>query len=213
MDKETKEYLDRKFLGLVTRDDVEKLRQETKANFRQLKEENRVLTEEAKENAEAALDRWKKDWTEALIPLREEFREGLGKLDREGKSALEQSSQITESSLRKIREEMGALLDQMKQEISPALQSMEKGGKDDRLAFQQGVRAEIDELRKGMDRFREQAGEISKELSFLNGTVTDGFAGMKEELDTMKRFSFADLEKKMNALEARIKALEKVVFH
>jgi hypothetical protein len=32
------------------------------------------------------------------------------------------------------------------------------------------------------------------------------------ELNLMMKFSFADLEKRLNALEARIKALEKMVF-
>jgi hypothetical protein len=36
---------------------------------------------------------------------------------------------------------------------------------------------------------------------------------MKEELGAMLKFSFADLEKRVAALEARIKALEKMVFH
>jgi hypothetical protein len=35
---------------------------------------------------------------------------------------------------------------------------------------------------------------------------------VKEELGSMIKFSYADLEKKFSALEARIKALEKMVF-
>jgi hypothetical protein len=42
--------------------------------------------------------------------------------------------------------------------------------------------------------------------------MREGFVGVKEELGSMIKFSYADLEKKLNALEARIKALEKMVF-
>lgn len=90
MDKETKEYLDRKFLGLVTRDDVEKLRQETKANFRQLKEESKAqslsaldqssqITESSlqqiRAETKADLDQLRREWTTGIDPLRQEIRE------------------------------------------------------------------------------------------------------------------------------------------
>jgi hypothetical protein len=42
--------------------------------------------------------------------------------------------------------------------------------------------------------------------------MREGFIDVKEELGSMMRFSYADLEKRFNALEARIKALEKMVF-
>jgi hypothetical protein len=42
--------------------------------------------------------------------------------------------------------------------------------------------------------------------------MKEGFVDVKEELGSRMKFSFADLEKRLNALEARIKALEKMVF-
>jgi hypothetical protein len=42
--------------------------------------------------------------------------------------------------------------------------------------------------------------------------MKEGFIDAKEELGSMMKFSYADLEKRLNALEARIKALEKMVF-
>ena len=46
----------------------------------------------------------------------------------------------------------------------------------------------------------------------LNEKIGEGFIQVKDELGSMIQFSFADLEKKLNALGAIIKALEKMVF-
>jgi polyhydroxyalkanoate synthesis regulator phasin len=51
-----------------------------------------------------------------------------------------------------------------------------------------------------------------EEVAELNGKIKEGFTEVKEELGSMIKFSYADLEKRINALEARIKALEKMVF-
>jgi hypothetical protein len=59
MDPETKEYLERILLGLTGKEDLEKLRQETKSNFRQLKEENRNQILEWKQEIKADLDQLK----------------------------------------------------------------------------------------------------------------------------------------------------------
>jgi len=213
MEKETKEYLDRKFLGLVTRDDVEKLRQEVKANFRQVKEESRAQIQEGRQETKSDIEQLRKEWAAEIIPFRGEMRDGLRKFDGETQSALEHSNQVIESSLRRVREEMGVILDQMRQEINPILQSMKRGEGDSLLASQQEVRKDIHGLRKGMDQFEEHIKEISKDLAGLNGVAIKGLTEVKEELGAMMKFSYADLEKKISTLEARIKALEKLAFH
>ena len=61
--------------------------------------------------------------------------------------------------------------------------------------------------------FREEMKRMGNETSSLHERIKEEFTEIKEELGSMMRFSFADLEKKIIALEARIKALEKMVFH
>ena len=51
-----KEYLDRKLANLAMRDDVEKLRQESKANFRQWREEDKSSITELRKEIQAVLD-------------------------------------------------------------------------------------------------------------------------------------------------------------
>jgi len=53
---------------------------------------------------------------------------------------------------------------------------------------------------------------MAEQVLVLNEKIGEGFIQVKGELGSMIKFSFADLEKKLNALEARIKALEKMVF-
>jgi hypothetical protein len=45
----------------------------------------------------------------------------------------------------------------------------------------------------------------------LDEKVREGFAGVKDELGSMIKFSYSDLEKKLVSLEARVKTLEKMV--
>jgi len=45
----------------------------------------------------------------------------------------------------------------------------------------------------------------------LNEKIKEGFNEVKEELGSMIKFSYADLEKRFGTLEARLKALEKLV--
>jgi archaellum component FlaC len=63
-------------------------------------------------------------------------------------------------------------------------------------------------VRGFVEDIRPMVGDIAE----LNGKVKEGLTEVKEELGSMIKFSYADLEKKINALKARIKALEKMVF-
>ena len=138
MDKETREYLDQRYTGLAQKEDLEKLRQETKASFRQLKEEGKTQLLEWKQEVITALEELRKQW--------------------------------------------GA-----------------------------ETRADLGELKAGMSQTQDQAKQLVTEVGTLNGKVRAGMVEVKEELGAMIKFSYADLERKLNALEARIQVLEKIV--
>ena len=65
---------------------------------------------------------------------------------------------------------------------------------------------------KGIEEIKEQMKTLAEESSALHQKIEGGFMEIKEELGSMVRFSLSDLEKKIQALEARIKALEKMIF-
>jgi peptidoglycan hydrolase CwlO-like protein len=74
------------------------------------------------------------------------------------------------------------------------------------------TKSDFNELKAGLDSLREEIKRTAEDIVRLNENIGEGFVEVKEELGSMMKFSFADLEKKFNALEARIKALEKMVF-
>jgi hypothetical protein len=52
---------------------------------------------------------------------------------------------------------------------------------------------------------------VSEEIGLLKERIKEGFGEVREELGSMIKFSYADLERRFSALEARVKALEKMV--
>jgi len=69
----------------------------------------------------------------------------------------------------------------------------------------------LDGLKEGMDKFQDQMKKVTEDIATLSEKIKEGFTGIKDELGSMIKFSYSDLEKKLAALEARVKALEKMV--
>ena len=174
---------------LAQKDDVEKLRQESKSNFRQVKEENKTQILEWKEETKGAIEQLRKEWIAGIDPLREEIK--------------------------KSREEIKAALGQSQKELVTHLQVMREDGKTNiassLASSRQETKVDMDRLKEGLEVIKDKASRVTEEIGTLNEKMKEGFTGVKEELGSMIKFSFADLEKKLNALEARVKALEKKV--
>jgi uncharacterized protein YdhG (YjbR/CyaY superfamily) len=212
MDQEIMEYLDRKLLGLTTKEDLEKLRQETKSNFRQLREENKNQILEWRQEIKAVLEQVTKESRVDLGPVQEEINRRLEKSRMETQSDLDQSIRIVESSLHKIGEEIKIGFDQRKQEMESSLQLIKEGEINNIASLIHETGSDIDELKAGINGLREEIKKTAEEIVGLNKNIGEGLVEVREELGSMMKFSHADLEKKFNALEARIKALEKMVF-
>jgi hypothetical protein len=190
MDKETKEYLDKILLGLTAKEDLEKLRQEMKSNFRQLKEENSKQILEWRQEVKADIEKLAKEGKVELGPIKEELRGGIQELKVENQSAIDQSIQKVEHLFQKIKEEVETHWVHAKDEAGA-----DRGG-----------------FKEGMEILRDGIQKVTEEVASIKEKMKEGFGEVKEELGSMIKFSYADLEKKINALEARIKALEKMVF-
>ena len=178
MDQEIKDYLDRRLTLLATKDDIEKIRQETNANFRKLKEENKSQATEWRQEIKGDLEQLTK--SKGLEPdlIQETMKEGLMKIRVESQSAI----------------------DQLKQTMDSSLQRMKEAGEGQAI-----------HSRAGIDKFQDQMKKIEENTVALEEKIREGFAGVKEELGSMIKFSYSDLEKKLAALEARVKTLEKMV--
>jgi polyhydroxyalkanoate synthesis regulator phasin len=66
-------------------------------------------------------------------------------------------------------------------------------------------------LREGIDKFQDQMKKIGESVVTLEEKIQEGFATLKDELGSMIKFSYSDLEKKLTELETRVKTLEKMV--
>jgi len=213
MDQEIKDYLERKLTVLATKDDIEKIRQETNANFRKLKEENRTQATEWKQEIKGDLEQLTK--SKGLEPdlIQETMKEGLMKIRAESQSAIDQLKQTMgkgleadliqetmKEGLMKIRLESQSAIDQLRQTMDASLQRMKEAGEGQAI-----------HSRAGIDKFQDQMKKIEENMVTLEEKIREGFTGAKDELGSMIKFSYSDLEKKLSSLEARVKTLEKMV--
>lgn len=189
MDQEIKDYLERKLTVLATKDDIEKIRQETNANFRKLKEENKTQATEWTQEIKGDLEQLTK--SKGLEPdlIQETMKEGLMKIRVESQSAVDQLKQTIESSLQRLKETGEVQAFRSKEETKSAM----------------------DQFKEGVEKFQGQMKKIGEEMVSLNQQVREGLTGVKDELGSMIKFSYSDLEKKLTELEVRVKSLEKMV--
>jgi isopenicillin N synthase-like dioxygenase len=189
MDQEMKEYLDRRLNLLASKDDIEKIRQETNANFRKLKEENKTQATEWKQEIKGDLEQLTK--SKGLEPdlIQETMKEGL----------------------MKIRVETQSTIDQLRQTMESSLQRLKETGEVQAFRSKEETKSAVDQLKEGMEKFQGQMKKIGEEMLSLDQEIKEGFTGVKDELGSMIKFSYSDLEKKLAALEARVKTLEKMV--
>jgi len=189
MDQEIKDYLERKLTVLATKDDIEKIRQETNANFRKLKEENKTQATEWTQEIKGDLEQLTK--SKGLEPdlIQETMKEGLMKIRVESQSAIDQLKQTMDSSLQRLKETGEVQAFRSKEETKSAM----------------------DQFKEGVEKFQGQMKKIGEEMVSLNQEVREGLTGVKDELGSMIKFSYSDLEKKLTELEVRVKSLEKMV--
>jgi hypothetical protein len=189
MDQDMKDYLERKLILLATKDDIDKIRQETNANFRKLKEENKTQAAEWKQEFKGDLEQLAKSKGPEPDLIQETMKEGLMKIRVESQSAI----------------------DQLKQTIDSSLQKLKEAGEVQAFRSKEETKSAMDQWKEGVEKFQGQMKKIGEEMASLSQEVREGLAGVKDELGSMIKFSHSDLEKKLTALEARVKTLEKMV--
>lgn len=242
MDKELMEWLEQKLFVFSKRDDLEKLRQETNANFRKLKEENRNLLIGEIERIKKELEELRREGQFDLGPLQKEMREEINNLEFKNQSMLLQSIRPIESSLVKMKEETLSSLHRVHVELESSLQATREETKNTLLQIKQEIasdlrfmreegnanltqswergftqlslwkdetKSDVNRLGEGIENLQSQVRTALGEIAVLNEKVKEGFLEVREELGAMIKFSYADLERRIAALEARVKTLEK----
>lgn len=273
MDQAAREYLEKRMVGLATKDDIEKLRQETRAIFRQLQGSSadrdlRTEIEALKKDLEAArgsvfeefrngvralaeevkdqMDQLRGEMRETVgrggseapwdgVPSPEELRTEIGRLRAEMQEFLGTWQKEIASTFEKLREDTASALERSKGDLASSFEAVQKEVLEafhrarkemgavlqmireemslDRTLAREETEAKVQQFIEVLDTFQERMGGAAGEIARTSERIKEGFHEIREELGAMMRFSFADLEKKIAALETRIKALEKMVFH
>ncbi len=207
MDQKTKEYFDRSLIGLTAKEDLEKLRQEMKSNFRQLKEESKNQILEWRKEVKAAIDSIIGESRVEIGPIRQEIDHRLQKAETQIQSVLSGANEFVTSLLQRFNEEVRADINRSTQELGSTLRMI----RDDGLKNVSDLRREMGSDGNRMEGLREEVKKITDEVAALDQKIKIAFSEAKEELGAMMRFSYADFEKRLATLEARIKSLEKMV--
>jgi len=233
MNKDQMELFEQMQLVFAKRDDIEKLRQEANSNFRKLKEENKELILGWIEGIKVEMEGLRREGRLEIDPFREGIKEEVEKLELKIQSVLFQAIQSIESSLQRIQEETQSSIQKSKQELGSSLQaikdethmaivqsrqemssSLRLFGEEGKMNLSQSreeTKVDLSRLGEGMGNLGDQIRAATGEIVTLNEKIKEGFNEVKEELGSMIRFSYADLEKRFATLEARVKALEKLV--
>jgi|YNPNPStandDraft_1061719.scaffolds.fasta_scaffold75786_1 exonuclease VII large subunit len=205
MDREWKELLEQKFLIFSKREDIERLRQEVLSQFFKLREEHRN-----------SFLQWVKEMKEAIEKLKEEWRspnwesaiKGIGKEVEEISNRLNQE---VRRELQWVKEGLEGVSEHLKGEIASSLQRIKEESLSQISSSAKETRMSLQEIREVLKALEERVNRIAEERTMVSEKLKEGFEAVREELGSMIRFSYGDLERRLNALEARVKALEKMV--
>jgi uncharacterized protein (UPF0305 family) len=118
--------------------------------------------------------------------LKEEDKTNIMEWRRETQTVIDLSNQVLTSSLQQIKE-MEGLREQIKKMES------------------------LKEQMKQTEGLKEEIRQMAEKITALDGKTIEGFAKLKETQVPMAAVSYADLEKKIKELEAKVKTLEKMV--
>lgn len=205
MDKEWKELLEQKFLIFSKREDIERLRQEILSHFFKFREDYRD-----------SILRWLRETKEAIEKIREEGRGSKWESTLEGieKHVKEISDRLNHEIPRDLQA-MGKgfeqVWEQLKGDLESHLQRIREESLSQFSSSSEETRTNLAEIRDTLKNLNERVRRIDEERTLLSERLKEGFEGIKEELGSMIRFSYGDLERRLNALEMRVKALEKMV--
>ncbi len=152
-------------------------------DIEKLRQEFKVYLKQRGDEERANLNEWK-----------EEFKREFEKFGKEGKIEIGPFQEMINQDFDRIKKEIQNFFEQFNW-------------------VRDELRSIIDQsVKEWRENIREDIKPLVDEIALIKEKMKEGFVETREELGSMIKFSYADLEKRLNALEARIKALEKMVF-
>lgn len=205
MDKEWKELLEQKFLIFSKREDIERLRQEILSQFFKFREDYKDTILQGLRETKEAIEKIKEEGRGYKWELT------LEGIERNVEKISDRLNQEVHRDLQGMKMAFENLLEQFKGEIESNLQRIRDENLSQFSSSSEETRTNLWEIRETLKNLNEQVRNVAEERALLNERLKEGFEGIKEELGSMIRFSYGDLERRLNALEMRVKALEKMV--
>lgn len=205
MDKTLMEWMEQGLLVFSKKEDVEKLRQEILSHFFKLREENQAFTIRVIKEIKEELEKLNKDLRSQFLESYETQTERkIMELSHSFHQEMERGLQFTKGELEKG-------LDRLRKDIDSNIQKLKEEPSPQKAYSNEELGVHFQGIREGMENLHDQMKRIGDEMATFREKLKEGFEVIKEELGSMIRFSYADLEKRLNALEARVNALEKLV--
>jgi len=224
MDREIKDYFEQKFLVFTTKDDIEKLRQEMKANLLKFKEEvkNHILdsinetkrmveTSELKRKLEEVREDfkgWQKDIELNLNSAISESSFAISKIEKEKESLVKQFQEEVEPRFKTLKDE---IIDSLNM-VNLKLHSYIEEGQENAFKSIKALEPQINELKKDIESIKNQTNKVIGEIGTFYDKMIRELKEMKDEVGYMVKLSYRDFERRLEALEQRVKAIEKIVF-
>lgn len=205
MDKTLMEWMEQGLLVFSKKEDVEKLRQEILSHFFKLREDNQAFTIRVIKEIKEELEKLNKDLRSQFLESYETQTERkIMELSHSFQQEMERGLQFTKGELEKG-------LDRLRKDIDSNIQKLKEEPSPQKAYSNEELGVHFQQIREGMENLHDQMKRIGDEMATFREKLKEGFEGIKEELGSMIRFSYGDLEKRLKALEARVNALEKLV--
>lgn len=221
MDMDIKDYIDQKLLIFTTKDDVEKLRQEMRVTLIKFKEETKNQINELLNEIRSSLKALD------LKMILEEIRKGSEKWQKEINSDLKTTLNEMNSYILHLEKDRGSLIEQfgkevdsrfqiIKMEIINSIKNEINSIRDEEKEFLSSptklVEPLMNDLRKETEERQIQLKNISGDIKIFYEKINKCINDLRNDIGSMIKISYRDFEKRLEALEERIRAIEKIVF-
>lgn len=221
MDKDVRDYLDQRLLIFTTKDDVEKLRQEMRANLLRFKEETKNQINESLNEIKSGLkdldlkmileemgkgfEKWQRDINLNLRSKLDEMDNNILQLEKDRANIIEQFHKEIDPRFERIKTE---IIDIIKDEVTLFVKSI----KDELSSNTKSTEPLMRDVRKEIEYAQDQVKRISDEIKTFYDNIVNAVKDMRNDISSMLKISYRDFEKRLEELEQRIKAIEKIVF-
>jgi archaellum component FlaC len=95
--------------------------------------------------------------------------------------------------------------------LNSRIQLIREEGVENIVQTGESIKSDLNLFRGELEGLSEEIKKAIEEIGTFNEKIKVSFTEIKEDLGSMIKLSYGDLERRLEALETRVKALEKLV--